>query len=119
MAERTSKPITHLVYSHYHADHIGGAKAIGGSPIIIAHAATNQLLQRDNDPNRPPATVTFTDRYRLSVGSQTLELSYREAAHAPGNIYIHAPKQRTLMVVDVISSAGCRGAGSLWRKTLG
>lgn len=102
VAEVTSKPITHLIYSHYHADHIGGAKALGGNPIIIAHAETNRLLQRDKDPNRPLASVTFTDSYRLTVGGQTLELSYREAAHAPGNIYIHAPKQRTLMVVDVI-----------------
>ena len=102
VAEVTNKPITHVIYSHYHADHIGGARTLGGSPIIIAHAATNQLLKRDNDPNRPVATVTFTDQYRLTVGSQTLELSYREAAHAPGNIYIYAPKQRVLMVVDVI-----------------
>ena len=26
VAEVTSKPITHLIYSHYHADHIGGAE---------------------------------------------------------------------------------------------
>jgi glyoxylase-like metal-dependent hydrolase (beta-lactamase superfamily II) len=102
VSEVTDKPITHLIYSHSHADHIGGAGILGGSPIIIAHAETNRVLKRDNDPNRPLATVTFTDRYRLAVGSQTLELSYREAAHAPGNIYIHAPKQRTLMIVDVI-----------------
>ena len=46
--------------------------------------------------------MTFDDRYRLEVGSQVLELSYHGVAHAPGNIFIHAPKQRTLMVVDVI-----------------
>jgi glyoxylase-like metal-dependent hydrolase (beta-lactamase superfamily II) len=60
------------------------------------------LLARDKDPQRPLATVTFDDRYRLSVGGQVLELSYRGSAHAPGNIFIYAPKQRTLMVVDVI-----------------
>ena len=32
IAEVTDLPITHLVYSHSHADHIGGAKALGGSP---------------------------------------------------------------------------------------
>jgi glyoxylase-like metal-dependent hydrolase (beta-lactamase superfamily II) len=67
-----------------------------------AHAETNRLLARDNDPSRPLATITFSDRYRLSVGSQVLELSYHGTAHAPGNIFIYAPKQRTLMVVDVI-----------------
>jgi glyoxylase-like metal-dependent hydrolase (beta-lactamase superfamily II) len=102
IAEVTDKPITHLVYSHYHADHIAGAKSLGGRPIIIAQKETNRLLTRDNDPNRPLATVTFDDEHRLSVGSQVLELTYHGTAHAPGNIFIYAPKQRTLMVVDVI-----------------
>lgn len=102
IADVTDKPITHLVYSHYHVDHIGGATSLGGHPIIIAQQETNRLLARDKDPKRPLATVTFDDRYRLSVGSQVLELSYRGNAHAPGNIFIHAPRQRTLMIVDVI-----------------
>src|SRR5262245_7365264 len=102
IAEVTDKPITHLVYSHAHTDHIGGAKGLGGQPIIIAHAETNRLLARDHDAARPLATVTFEDQYRLSVGSQVLELSYHGNAHLPGNIFIYAPKQHTLMVVDVI-----------------
>jgi len=102
IAEVSNKPITHLVYSHAHTDHIGGAKSLGGQPIIVAHAETNRLLARDNDANRPLAAVTFEDQYRLAVGSQVLELSYHGNAHLPGNIFIYAPKQRTLMVVDVI-----------------
>lgn len=102
IAEVTDKPITHLVYSHFHADHIGGARTIGGTPVIIAQSETNRLLANDNDPNRPLATVTFDHEYNLSVGSQTLELSYHNTAHSPGNIFIYAPRQRTLMIVDVV-----------------
>jgi len=102
IAEVTDKPITHVVYSHYHVDHIGGAKSLGGRPIIVAQKETNRILARDNDPNRPLASVTFDDEYRLTLGSQVLELSYHGNAHAPGNIFIYAPKQRTLMVVDVV-----------------
>src|SRR4030095_1526307 len=89
IAEVTDKPITHLVYSHAHADHIGGARSLGGQLIIVAHAETNRLLARDNDPNRPLAAVTFEDQYRVSVGSQVLELSYHGNAHLPGNIFIN------------------------------
>jgi glyoxylase-like metal-dependent hydrolase (beta-lactamase superfamily II) len=103
IAEVTSKPITHLVYSHSHSDHIGGAKALGGKPVIIAHEETKRLLVRANDPNRPPPTVTFRDRYTLKAGSQILELSYHGNAHEPGNIFIQAPAQRALMVVDIIA----------------
>jgi glyoxylase-like metal-dependent hydrolase (beta-lactamase superfamily II) len=102
IAEVTDKPITHIVYSHAHIDHIGGTRSVGGNPIIVAHAETNRLLARDNDPNRPLAAVTFENQYRVSVGSQVLELSYHGNAHLPGNLFIYAPKQRTLMVVDVI-----------------
>jgi quercetin dioxygenase-like cupin family protein/glyoxylase-like metal-dependent hydrolase (beta-lactamase superfamily II) len=100
----TNKPITHVVYSHAHIDHIGGTKALNLSKeaIIIAHEETKQLLTRAGDPNRPIPTVTFKDRYALKVGSQILELSYHGNAHVPGNIFIYAPEQKTLMVVDVV-----------------
>jgi hypothetical protein len=48
IAEVTDKPITHIVYSHSHADHIGGAKGLGGSPFIIAQEETRRLLERAN-----------------------------------------------------------------------
>ena len=102
IAEVSDKPITHLIYSHSHADHIGGAKALGGHPIIIAHEETLRLLKRDADPNRPLPTVTFSDKYTLHVGNQVLELSYHGNAHEPGNIFIYAPAQRVLMVVDIV-----------------
>ncbi|WP_249135777.1 MBL fold metallo-hydrolase [Bradyrhizobium sp. AUGA SZCCT0176] len=102
IAEVTDKPITHIVYSHSHADHIGGAGGLGGHPVIIAQEETKRLLLRDNDPNRPIPTLTFKDQYTLKVGGQVLELSYHGVAHEPGNIFIYAPAQKTLMVVDVV-----------------
>lgn len=102
IAEVTAKPITHVVYSHSHADHIAGVKSLGGHPAIIAHEETKRLLERAADPNRPLPTVTFRDRYKLRVGKQVLELSYHGDAHEPGNIFIYAPAQRVLMVVDVV-----------------
>jgi glyoxylase-like metal-dependent hydrolase (beta-lactamase superfamily II) len=103
IAERTSLPITHLIYSHSHIDHIGGASGIPGHPIIIAQRETKRLLEEANDSNRPVPTVVFDRDYTLRVGSQTLTLSYHGYGHAPGNIYIYAPAQQVLMVVDVIS----------------
>lgn len=102
IAEVTDKPITHVVYSHSHTDHIGGVNALGGHPVLIAHEETARLLARARDPNRPLPTLTFRDRYVLKVGSQRLELSYHGVAHEPGNIFIYAPEQKVLMVVDVV-----------------
>src|SRR5215203_2671738 len=100
----TDKAITHLIYSHSHADHIGGTKNLNldKQTAIIAHEETKRLLLRAKDVNRPVPTVTFQDKYTLKVGSQTLELSYHGLAHEPGNIFIYAPAQKTLMVVDMV-----------------
>jgi glyoxylase-like metal-dependent hydrolase (beta-lactamase superfamily II) len=100
--EVTNRPITHVVYSHSHSDHIAGTNDLGKVSTIIAQEETSRLLRRDNDPKRPLPTVTFKDRYTLNVGSQTLELTYHGDAHEPGNIFIYAPKQRVLMLVDMV-----------------
>jgi glyoxylase-like metal-dependent hydrolase (beta-lactamase superfamily II) len=100
--EVTRNPITHLIYSHSHIDHIGGAKQLGAVPTVIAHEETKRLLDRAKDANRPLPSVTFADRYSLKVGNQVLELSYHGVAHEPGNIFIYAPPQQTLMVIDVV-----------------
>ena len=102
IAKITDKPVTHIIYSHSHADHIAGTKTLGGNPTIIAHEDTLRLLKRAADPNRPLPSVTFSDKYTVRVGNQVLELSYHGNAHEPGNIFIYAPAQRVLMVVDVV-----------------
>jgi glyoxylase-like metal-dependent hydrolase (beta-lactamase superfamily II) len=98
---RPSK-ITHLVYSHSHADHIGASSLLGTDVVRIGHRENRRLLLRDNDPNRPPPTVTFDDRYALEVGGEQLELAFHGPNHSPDNIFIYAPKHQTLMVVDVV-----------------
>ena len=47
-------------------------------------------------------TVTFDDSYTLTLGDQTLQLDYHGSNHEPGNIFIYAPKQKVLMVVDIV-----------------
>ena len=98
----TDEPITHVIYSHSHADHIGAASIYPDDAVIIAHEETAAHLANKNDPNRPLPTQTFSDSMTLSVGSQTLELAYRGLNHSPGNIYVYAPEQKVLMLVDVV-----------------
>ncbi|MFE5812965.1 MBL fold metallo-hydrolase [Streptomyces sp. NPDC056479] len=97
----TSREVTHLVYSHDHADHTANASAFG-DVIRIAHTATAERIKANQDPGRPMPTVTFTDRYRLDLGDQRLLLSYPGANHEAGNILIHAPRQRAAMMVDLV-----------------
>lgn len=100
--EVTDEPITHVIYSHTHNDHIGSAAMFPNGVIIIAHQDSALELKDRNDPNRPIPAVTFEDTYTLEVGTQKLELAYYGPMHKPGNIFIYAPNQKVLMLVDVI-----------------
>jgi len=101
MSGRPSK-VTHLVYSHSHADHIGAASIFGSDVERVGHAETGRLLHRDDDPRRPPPTVTFTGACTLAVGGERLQLAFRGPNHSADNIFVFAPDYATLMLVDVV-----------------
>ncbi|HUT05213.1 MAG TPA: MBL fold metallo-hydrolase [Nitrosopumilaceae archaeon] len=102
IAEVTEEPVTHVIYSHTHNDHIGSASIFPDDAVYIAHQDVFDTLTQRNDPNRPIPTVTFDDKYTLEVGRQKLELEYNGPMHEPGNIFIYAPNQKVLMVVDLV-----------------
>jgi glyoxylase-like metal-dependent hydrolase (beta-lactamase superfamily II) len=103
-ANGVSNTVTHLVYSHHHADHAGAASLFGGDVVHIGHEETKRLLARDDDPGRPVPEVTFADRYTLEVGGERAELAWHGSNHSPDNIYIHFPGHDTLMLIDVVNA---------------
>ena len=129
IAEVTDKPIKYVIYSHSHLDHIGAAASIfPENATYIAHEKVAEELRRahqelqasaavsNNKTQFPPMqlpafnvsrlppipTETFAQNYTLQVGNQTLELNYHGNNHEEGNIFIYAPAQKTLMLVDII-----------------
>lgn len=98
----SAEPITHLIYSHSHKDHIGAAGLLPKQIKIIAHENVREILAHAKDPNRPLPTAVFTTEYQLTVGNKTLQLSYPGEGHSSGNIFIYAQKQKILMLVDVV-----------------
>jgi glyoxylase-like metal-dependent hydrolase (beta-lactamase superfamily II) len=101
--EVTDEPVTHVVYSHWHADHIGAAAVYGSKVKTIAHEKTRELLERWPDPNRPVPTETFAKDATLEVNGVKMELSYKGQNHCEGNIFIYAPKQKVLAAIDIFA----------------
>ncbi len=99
----TSEPITHMIYSHSHADHTGAAGQIFSPDITyVSHTQTADVLKQENG-TRPIPSVTFDDSmYPLTVGDQTLELYYLGNFHSNGDILILAPQQKVAMIVDLM-----------------
>ena len=103
-ANGVTNTVTHLVYSHHHADHGAASSLFDGDVVRIGHEETRRLLLRDDDPSRPLPEVTFADRYTLEVGGERVELAWHGSNHSPDNIYIHFPGHDTLMFIDVVNA---------------
>ena len=102
--EVIDEPITHMIYSHHHADHTGAAGQIFPADITyISHKQTADVLAQENDPNRPIPNVTFDDSlYTLNVGNQKVELHFIGNYHSDGDLIITIPEKRIAMVVDLL-----------------
>jgi glyoxylase-like metal-dependent hydrolase (beta-lactamase superfamily II) len=98
----TQKPVTHVVYSHHHSDHVGAMSIYPEEARRFAHRATAQRLELLADPDRPLATDVFDEKLTIDAGDHSLELAYPGPNHSEGNSFIYAPGQRVLMLVDVI-----------------
>jgi glyoxylase-like metal-dependent hydrolase (beta-lactamase superfamily II) len=102
-AHGVSNEVTHLIYSHHHADHAGASSLFGRSITRIGHEETRRLLLRDDDPARPAPEETFQDRCTVEIGGERIELAWHGSNHSPDNIFIHLPDHDALMLVDVVS----------------
>jgi glyoxylase-like metal-dependent hydrolase (beta-lactamase superfamily II) len=100
-----SNKVTHLVYSHHHADHVGASSLFDKRVTRIGHEETRRLLLRDNDSARPAPEETFQDRRALEIGGERIELAWLGSNHSPDNIYIHLPDHDTLMLIDIVNVA--------------
>src|SRR6476659_10761659 len=108
ISEVTNKPVTYVIYSHAHLDHIGSANIFQKNATYIAQDETTAELisAKDVATNAsafpPIPTISFSKNYTLQIGNQTLKLDYYGNNHLPGNIFIYAPKQKVLMLVDIV-----------------
>ena len=102
-ANGVSNEVTHLIYSHHHADHAGASSLFGRSITRIGHEETRKLLLRDDDPARPAPDETVQDHRILEIGGERIDLAWHGSNHSPDNIFIHLPDHDALMLVDVVS----------------
>ena len=105
VSEVTDRPITHLIYSHAHKDHIGAANLFE-NVTIIAHNETAKILNERNDTNRPVPDMNFSKQMNLPIGDQVLQLLYPGPYHQQGNIFVYLPEHKVLMAVDNVLPGG-------------
>lgn len=115
VASITELPITHVIYSHGHADHIGGAAEIDGNFRTLASAGAAEELARFNRAVRTypfgsfvggtgavPSPDTLVDgTFTLRTGGRTLQLDTLQTGHSDADLVAYLPEAKTLVAVDV------------------
>ncbi len=81
------RTITHVIYTHHHEDHISGAEAIPGKPLIYAHKNTLRDMQRwPHEHSILPNQVFAEDKLLLEIDGRghVHEWKADEFCEAPG-----------------------------------
>ena len=115
----TDKPVTMIINTHTHGDHVSGNVEFPENVEIVVHENTQANMQemrpnsssapratpppnifRDNDGKGLP-TQTFTDRMTIGSGSGRIDLYYFGRAHTNGDAMVFFPAHRVLHIADV------------------
>jgi glyoxylase-like metal-dependent hydrolase (beta-lactamase superfamily II) len=117
VATLTAKPVTTVINTHTHMDHVGGNVELGPGTEVIAHESTARLMAEMRpvsggpvQPNPFPAhggrglpTRTFRDRLTLGEGAERVELHYFGPAHTSGDAWVVFPAQGVLHAGDAFA----------------
>jgi glyoxylase-like metal-dependent hydrolase (beta-lactamase superfamily II) len=100
----TDEPITTLIYSHGHSDHIGGSHLLSRPGLeIIAEDRVAKFINRKSDGHRLSPTTTFTEKTTIRKGSKTIELT-RDDFHSPeGDLIVYLPDEKVLAAIDILA----------------
>ena len=97
----TDRPVTLIVNTHSHGDHVGSNSEInsGGGIEVVAHANTARRMAAM--ANVGPATRQFDERLTLGSGADRIELYWFGAGHTDGDAFVVIPAERTMATGDI------------------
>jgi glyoxylase-like metal-dependent hydrolase (beta-lactamase superfamily II) len=120
--ELTDKPVTTIINTHTHFDHVSGNVEFPATVEVITHENTARLMKEANpvsgvqtgpQPNlftqnngRGLAKKTFTDKMTVGSGKERIELRYFGRAHTSGDAYVIFPELRVLHTGDTFPNKG-------------
>jgi cyclase len=101
----TDKPVTTIINTHTHGDHVGSNAGFPASVEIVAHENTKaNMLKMDafKDESAPGLPDrTYKDTLTIGSGKDRVELYYFGAGHTNGDTFIVYPALRVLQTGDM------------------
>jgi glyoxylase-like metal-dependent hydrolase (beta-lactamase superfamily II) len=107
----TDKPITHIINTHTHGDHVGSNEFFPASVEIVAHENTGaNMVKMSNfaDASKKFALPdkTFKDKMTVLGGANAIDLYYFGRGHTNGDIFVVFRGLRTMHAGDIFARKG-------------
>jgi glyoxylase-like metal-dependent hydrolase (beta-lactamase superfamily II) len=114
----TDKPITRIINTHTHFDHVSGNVEFPATVEVIAHENTKTYMDQANPvyglQTGPQTNLfkqnggkgmpkrTFKDKMTIGQGAERIDLYYFGPAHTGGDAYVVFPTLRVMHVGDTM-----------------
>jgi len=102
----TDKPVTMIINTHSHPDHIGSNEYFPASVDVVTHENTRKGMAANPRVASNQAAMpdrTFTDRMSLGSGDDRIELYYFGAGHTNGDAFVVFPAHRAMCAGDMFA----------------
>jgi cyclase len=104
----TEKPVTMIINTHTHGDHVGSNEAFSPTVEFVAHENTKANMEKmpafAGDKQAFLPKRTYTDRLSLLGGNDRVELYYFGRGHTNGDTFIVFPFHRTMHTGDLFAA---------------
>ena len=105
--ELTPKPVTTLINTHTHGDHVSGNVDFPATVDVVVQENTKTNMEKmeifKQNANRGMAKRTFKERMTIGTGADQIELMYFGRAHTNGDAWVVFPSLRVAHAGDAFS----------------
>jgi len=102
----TDKPVSTIINTHTHPDHIGSNEYFPASVEVVTQENTRTWMAANPRVASNPAAMpdkTFTDRLTLGTGDDRIDLYYFGAGHTNGDAFVVFPARRAMAAGDMFA----------------
>ena len=110
--ELTPKPITTIINTHTHGDHVSGNVEFPATVEVVAHENAAASMKRmkgtngnifENNQGRGLPKRTYKDKLTLMSGADQIDLHYFGRGHTDGDTWVVFPSLRVMHAGDIFA----------------
>lgn len=122
----TDQPVRYVINTHMHQDHTGGNALLQAQGADVIASGNARYIMAETQSEGLP-NITLDDHLRIHLGAMPIDLYYFGRGHTDGDIVIHLPEERLVVMGDLFAlwgpslhliHYGAGGSAREWSRTL-